>query len=102
MTTMPILCRESVVLLRWVSKLSKEPSLRNLLGTHVRQQGNVVKLGQLGVDLRLIGEHIQSDGPELVALFQGLDQRFFIDDSASGGVDKDRVVLHGGELSGGE
>lgn len=101
-TTIPILCLESVVLRSRISVCLPPSRTTDSLGTHVRQQRHVVKLHQLGVDLGLVREHVQSYGPKLVALLQGLEERGFVDDAASGGVDEDRVGLHCGELGGGE
>jgi len=67
------------------------------LSAHVREEGDVVKLEQSRVDIRLVWVHVDTCRRELARL-EGSNERGFIDHGSSCRVDEDRSLLHLVEL----
>jgi hypothetical protein len=63
----------------------------------MRQQSQLVVGEQTRVDLRLIGEDVETGRAELTAL-ESSEKGLLVDDSSASGVDEHATLLHGAEL----
>lgn len=63
----------------------------------MRQKSQLVVGEQTRVDLRLIGEDVETSRAKLPTL-EGTEKRLFVDDTSASGVDEYATLLHGVEL----